>query len=770
MNVRRSLFVILAFVPALLIYQVASAVQETTVTLTFEKNQLLFDQVRGYDRVRLMGGGVISQLGEPVLPAKQILVAIPSGAEATDIHVRSLSSAQIVGSYHMYPGQPPARLDGSPPPAFEEPNPQVYSSHLPYPAQLGNLTGQTDLAGQQMAVVNVHPVQYVPASGQLILHQELELTVQSQPGYATDESYAKFTDKLRAHYERSIQNMVVNPQDVLLNPPMRAASKSLPSGDFDHVVITSPTYAPHFDDLVEWHNKRGLRDTVVTTSYIYSNYSGSDNPEKIRNFVIDAHGTWGTIYFLMGGEDETVPFKYIYYYYEDTPSDQYYADYDDDWTYEVYVGRVTEDHWSQFDTAIDKILKYEKYPPLSDYPLDVLLIGMDLDANTPAEDLKETIDGYIPSRFNVTKVYDSHGTNHKAAARNALNAGQNLVNHADHSNEGILGIGSVNHNGYIDRSDVQDLTNNDRISNLVSMGCWANDMTCTDGIAEHFVIYNPEQAGVSFTGNTRDGWFYSGYPEELSGKMDREWWKSLFNYNKCILGEILADCKNRNLPSGGSLNLKRHCRWTVNLLGEPAMPIWTDTPTSLTATHPETLPADSSSFSVHVESEGSDLENAYVCLWKPGEVYLTDYTDANGDVDFNPSPITPGSLFVTVTKHNYLPYEGNAAVGSGGPPPAVTDLKISLSQSDLVLSWSPSQEKTVVHYVVYRNTLSDFIPASEDSIAGTADTTYTDVGAAAMVGTNHYYVIKAVSDAGQKSDPSNTVGEYDIDLISPPSK
>lgn len=252
--------------------------------------------------------------------------------------------------------------------------------------------------------------------------------------------------------------------------------------------------------------------------------------------------------------------------------------------------------------------------------------------------------------------------------------------------------------------------------------------------------------------------------------MDREWWKSLFSYNKYILGETLADCKNRNLPSGGSLNLKRHCRWTVNLLGEPAMPLWTDTPTGLTANHPATSPADSSSFSVHVESEGSDLGDAYVCLWKPGEVYLTDYTNANGDVDFNPSPITPGSLFVTVTKHNYLPYEGSAEVSSGGPPPAVTDLKISLSQTNLLLSWSPPEEKTVVRYVIYRNTLSDFIPAPDDSIAGTADTTYTDVGAAGMVGTNYYYVIKAASDAGQKSDPSNTVGEYHIDLISAPGK
>jgi hypothetical protein len=127
-------------------------------------------------------------------------------------------------------------------------------------------------------------------------------------------------------------------------------------------------------------------------------------------------------------------------------------------------------------------------------------------------------------------------------------------------------------------------------------------------------------------------------------------------------------------------------------------------------------------------------------------------------------------MYVTETKRNYLPPEGDPEVIPGGPPSPITDLGIALSQGDLVLTWSPPEEKTVVGYVVYRDTDPNFIPAPGDSIGGTADTIYTDVGAAGSVLTNYYYAVKAVSDTGQKSDPSNIVGEHDKDLINAPPK
>jgi hypothetical protein len=766
--VKHTIFIVAAAIITMMSLAGICLAAETTVSLSFEEYQFLFDTLQGFNRIRLIDGAEDIRPGEPALPVQHILVAIPAGHEATGVQVRALGTRELAGRYDVFPGQPPRRLDGSPPPKFVEPLDEIYTSSAPYPGQLARLAGQTDLAGQQMAAVTVSPLQYVPAEGRLILHRTMNITVQTRPGRSSRETFATFMEKHRRHYRDMITSMVINPENIILDPPMTSPSKSLPAGDFDHVNITSSSFAPAFDDLVEWHNKRGLRDTVVTTTYIYANYSGADNPEKIRNFIIDARGTWGTMYFLIGGESGTVPFKYRTYYDENTPSDHYYSDYDDDWTCEVFVGRLSASTITQFGNAIDKILHYEKTPPTSGYPQDALLIGMDLDPSTQGQDLKETIDGYIPSGWNVTKVYDSHGGNHKTNAINALNAGQNLVNHADHCNSTVIGTGSVNHGWGIYNSDVDALTNNGQPSNVVSLGCWPNDMTYNDGISEHFVVYNANQAGVSFTGNTRSGWGYVGYPESLSGQLDRDWWRGLFNSGQYLLGHALAWSQHQFSTGGGDASLKQHCEWTFSLLGDPAMPLWTANPAALTATHPATLPVGSSSFQVHVESGGSPVSTALVCLWKQGEVYLTNTTNSSGDVTFTPDPSSAGTLLVTVTKRNYLPHESDAEVIPGGPPPAVTDLGIALSRDDVVLTWSPPGSKAVVRYVVYRNTDPDFIPAPGDSIGGTTGTAYTDPGAAGNAGAQYFYCVQSANESGQESDPSGIVGEYDISLINMP--
>jgi hypothetical protein len=98
-------------------------------------------------------------------------------------------------------------------------------------------------------------------------------------------------------------------------------------------------------------------------------------------------------------------------------------------------------------------------------------------------------------------------------------------------------------------------------------------------------------------------------------------------------------------------------------------------------------------------------------------------------------------------------------------PSPVTDLEIALSGDDLVLTWSPPEE-LVARYVVYRDTVWDFVSAPGGSLGGTIDTVYIDAGVAGVVGTNYYYAIKAVNEEGQKSAVSNIVGEFDIDLSS----
>jgi len=110
--------------------------------------------------------------------------------------------------------------------------------------------------------------------------------------------------------------------------------------------------------------------------------------------------------------------------------------------------------------------------------------------------------------------------------------------------------------------------------------------------------------------------------------------------------------------------------------------------------------------------------------------------------------------------------------GSSGDltsPEAIDDLAINLADGskslsgNMYLSWGePYDESGISRYVVYRSTDPS---VTGDSIAGALDTTYTDAGAAGDTLSNHFYIVKAVDAAGNRSVESNRVGEFDRQLI-----
>ncbi|MGB2770564.1 MAG: C25 family cysteine peptidase [Candidatus Zixiibacteriota bacterium] len=627
-------------------------------TAEFSRGNLSLDKFAGYDVVGLKSGHYPDEPGKPALPSIELRVALPAGMAVQSIRVAEAVQEEISGEFNVLPVQPPRTIgDSGEDIAFVEPDPQIYSSGQPYPLELVEFVRQADLAGQGLAILQLNPVQWVPAEKKLILYTSVSFVIQGVGGYECSHYLSPNTsERGRRTYEVMVKDLVQNPEAVELRTGLMDKSTALEGGPFDHVIITGPLHAPLYGLLVEWHNQKGVRDTVATVDWIYANYSGSTDQQKIRNFIIDANSTWGTMYFLLGGEHETVPFQYRNYSQGSIPSDQYYSDFNDNWVHDVFVGRVTAESQFEINTFIYKVLKYEQDPPRTDYPLDLLLLGMDYDDATPVENLKEDIyDNYIPSRFNVTKVYDSQPSYHKADFIDALNAGQNLVNHADHCNITVMGAGSHQHNWLIDCSDVQNQINNyNQLSIITTPGCHPNHMDAEDCIAEYFVIRTNNKGAVAFNGNTRNGLYYQFQWNSLSNTLDREWWVSLFGRNKTNLGQTLADAKNHYPNSNSTL---QYCEWEFNLQGEPEMPIWTDEPDSFAVDCPSTLLKGKITFPVHVEDSTTHapVESAYVCLWKEGEVYLTGYTDVNGDITLNPAPATVGSLWVTVTKHNYIP-------------------------------------------------------------------------------------------------------------------
>ncbi|MBN1281145.1 MAG: hypothetical protein JXA00_05805 [Candidatus Thermoplasmatota archaeon] len=630
-------------------------------TVTFSPDDLTFGSVHGYDTVSLTDGTYTTAIGEPMMPVRQVCIALPDGIAAQAVQVTATEKIQLRGTYTIVPAQEPLPTDNSKPTAaFIEPQSFVYSSSQPYPALQAQILGQADLAGQSWVVLQLNPLQFIPSENQLMLTTSLTVQITGTDGYVCgDYLPIGISDEGRESYEAMVKERVINPQDVQLRCSDHPQPLGVGPGDYDYVIITQSIWTSYFQSLADWKTKKGIPATIVTTTWIYNSggYSGTYQ-DKIRAFVQDANTNWGTIYFLLGGDTSYIPYHTRTIEGDAIPNDAYYADFDSDWVCEVNVGRAsvttTGTGAGGIGNFINKITTYEKNPPLTDYAKKAALFGFDLDWQTDAEDCKIYIDNYyIPSSWTMTNVYDSHTGNHKTNVIAAMNAGQNLINHADHSYYDYMGTGDYNHGLGLEISDITGLSNGNKQGILYSMGCWPAAYDYNQCIAEHYV-QDTNGGGVAFIGNSRYGWYNPGHVDTLSMLYDRYFFSSLFQQNMYKLGQTFSDHKNDLYPTSDTLKYI----WTeLTLLGDPELPIWTENPSSITVTHPTTMPLGTSTFLVN-----TNVPYAVICLWKGSEVYMIGTANSAGDYTFYPNPTTEGTLSVTATKQNYLPYEGSATV------------------------------------------------------------------------------------------------------------
>jgi hypothetical protein len=221
----------------------------------------------------------------------------------------------------------------------------------------------------------------------------------------------------------------------------------------------------------------------------------------------------------------------------------------------------------------------------------------------------------------------------------------------------------------LDVTEVDAFYNGDKQGILYSFGCWPAAYDYSNCIAEHFVR-DTNGGGIAFIGNTRYGLFYAGDEDSLSMRYDRYFFRSLFDQDYYHLGECFTDHKQDAFVSlgGSSFDVNRYLYTTLNLLGDPETPIWTDDPQTITSVnYPSEIEIGQQTFTVFVYDDGQPVQAAVVCAQKDDEVYAVGTTSVSGKISLDINPTTAGIMDVTVTAHNYLLWEGTATVVTGIP-------------------------------------------------------------------------------------------------------
>jgi hypothetical protein len=575
--------------------------------------------------------------------------------------------------------------------------------------------------------------------------------------------------------ERAVANrvkaLVENPDDVEMNAGPRLKAEK--QNSVEYAIITGSSYVDEFQPLADWKTKKGVNTEIFTTTWIYGNYYGGDNQEDIRLFIQDYEANHGLVYVLLGGDVDVVPSRTAWddLGYDQIRADLYFSDTDGNWNYDgdgyygeypadqidmygdIYVGRAPVNTSAEATNFVSKVLTYEGSAAGDTLPTDYqqyMLFMAEVLWGPPEYDYtdggvaKDMIDNnYVPSRFDpIIKLYEDDGNLSYAAAMDAMNDGPGITNHCGHCNYNVM---SINPDALYS-SDMDALNNGTRQGIFYTIGCWAAAFDY-DNIAEHYVN-NTNGGGVAFVGNSRYGWGCPGYPGECASDLfDQQFFRALFTSDLYNIGITHSDARDYYVPDAYGDDYMRYCVYELNVLGDPEMPIWTSNPSPLAVSHPASLPPGSSYFTVTVNTAKAPVANARVCLAKGTEVYEVDYTDGSGSVTFEPAPVTAGTMYVTVTEHNYLPYEGEATVEAGTPPSVPTGLTAIGGDEEVSLSWNANPEPDIDYYIVYKDTS----PNPTDSVGAVSapDTSFLDTEVVNDM--TYYYRLKAVDTEAEKS-------------------
>jgi len=561
-----------------------------------------------------------------------------------------------LGKYDIPPLYPPTILSQKQVPHLER-DIKVYGSNTEYP---GKGFERLEWHREGSSAIIIYPLQYRPKDKSLILYQDIEI-----------EGAISLLDK----------------RDIL----SLDCSKFNQSG-YEYLIITNEHFAPYFEPLAEWKTKKGVRTNIATTEAIYASQEGRDNQEKIREFIKTQWQDSGVVWVLLGGDVGIVPSRVAFAFEsgggirpdEDSlHCDLYYSDLDGCWNFDgdgifgevedsidimpdVFVGRAPVNSISDVENFVRKVLIYEKTPPLN-YLTDALFFAQVLWGSPGSPDYtdggvhKDMIAvQFMPPHFDITKLYQRDGQGSAAGVIDTINQGRHIKNHSGHGWIHLLGMKP----GNISNAAMAGLTNSDKLGILYSIGCWtgAFDYDC---VGEHF-IHSRGGGGVAYIGNSRYGWGSPGNPGFGHSEIfDDRFFEAIFIDSIVNIGAAFAVSKAYYAPLSGWGNVFRWCQYTLNLFGDPEMPIWTDTPQEVIVTFPDSIPLGQFILYVQVFSTQADpIEGARVTF--SGDDYQRGITDPSGQVTLSVSTTSPNYAWLTVTGMNILPYQDSIFIYTDG--------------------------------------------------------------------------------------------------------
>jgi len=570
---------------------------QVSVTYSFDKPLTSEVKIGNniYDQVVMQGTSSGGNPGEPSLPARGANILLPQKTDVRGITVTMGKKISLGMGYNIVPVGEPVPFSKVQSDFLPGPDERIYNSEASFPGELFTTVGLYGFRGYEILVLSLHPLRYIPSTGELFYYTEMTVSVE----LIEDDNVNSLFRGLEQDKQEAIRKV---------DNPRVADTYTIKTGDaleddYDLLIITTDELKKGFESLKNMHEAIGEFTVIKTLTEI-----GGSTPEDIREYIKDAYLNRSIEYVLIGGDDDVVPARDLYVeawpggdieYH--MPSDIYYAcidgtynyDGDDKWgeptdgdngkdvdlVAEVYVGRACVGNITEVNHFVNKTISYMNIDFDDEYLKDVVLVGEYLGFGGIAEwggnYLDELINGSsthgyttagIPSdEYNISILYDRDWPGNDWPPFEIIKYISNGILTINH-----LGHGSPECAMKLCIQDVPSLTN-DKYCFVYSQTCSAGHFDGTDCLAEWLHV-KTEHGAFAVIMNARYGWGTRDSTDGPSQRFNREFWDAVFGEDISVISEASQDSKEDNLWRVNWACM-RWCYYELNLFGDPTLDI-----------------------------------------------------------------------------------------------------------------------------------------------------------------------------------------------------
>jgi hypothetical protein len=252
-----------------------------------------------------------------------------------------------------------------------------------------------------------------------------------------------------------------------------------PSRAGDYLVITRRDLIDSLGPLVAHRKSQGLTPAVVDIEDVYDEFSfGNKTPQALKDFISYAKGSWakpprfvvlagGATYdpknYTGFGDFDLVPTKLVETAFNETATDDWFVDVNNDGLPDIPVGRLPVRTPDETAALVSKIVGYDDTVRTK----SVLLVA-DRNSGFDFEAANTQLRSLIPAKVPVTDIRRGQVGDSDARSQllNAINQGQRLVNYYGHGSTRLWTEAQT-----LTAADAANFVNIGHLSLFVSMTC-----------------------------------------------------------------------------------------------------------------------------------------------------------------------------------------------------------------------------------------------------------------------------------------------------------